>query len=98
MEAGTLHLAERVGAIMDFTESMESEPEGNGPDISINISSPNNRIAARDYIEVNIHLGPRSGSDAPESNVESATEIQRALTDVADYVRRERHGETASKH
>lgn len=82
---------------MDFTEPTESEPEGNGPGISINISSPDNRIAARDYIEVNIHLAPRSGSDSPESDVESAAEIRRVLSNVADYVRRETRQESASR-
>ena len=73
---------------MDAAEPDETKQDG----LSININAPcTNRIAGRDYIEVNLYIGGRgsspggraSGEDASiESNSAEAQEVTTATVEV----------------
>ena len=54
-EKDKLHIVKQIGAIMDASEPEIKDDQASG--ITINVTSPDNRVAGRDYIEVNIHLG-----------------------------------------
>ena len=63
-EKERLYLAERIGAIMDASDSERGNEQEQDPAIHIHIHSPDNRIAGRDFIEVNIY--PAGKSDRKE--------------------------------
>lgn len=62
---------------MDAAEPIETKQDG----LSININSPcNNRIAYRDFIEVNIHFG--NSDEDSETGSADESELQKASGDA----------------
>jgi hypothetical protein len=56
-ERERLHLVGQIGAIMDSAEPKQNNDQEEDYGRCIHIHSPDNRIAGRDFIEVNINLG-----------------------------------------
>lgn len=73
--------AEQIGAIMDA-----AGPDETHDGLSININAPcTNRIAGRDYIEVNIHLGGRpENSHGSQGTNQSLSEEDESVVRDAD--------------
>jgi hypothetical protein len=90
-EGERLHLVEQIGAIMDTSEP-EKGNEEQSHEVIIHIHSPDNRIAARDYIEVNINLGEkasrkRAGQDAAmPAAIPGPAEVGQLLENAAEIL------------
>jgi hypothetical protein len=87
VERDRLHFAKQMGAIMDAAEPTETKYDG----LSININAPcTNRIAGRDYIEVNIHLGgdrqAREESDEASHKEQQPSEIRDLGCDAVEIL------------
>lgn len=66
---------------MDASESTETRNEG----LSININAPcNNKIAGRDYIEVNIHLNGRPKGDHAAQDQERGSSSDEETIETGD--------------
>jgi len=70
-EREKLYFVKRIGDMMDSTNELDLNKEEPGSGNTINVNSADNRVAARDYIEINIHLsdqeaaGLGSGEESP---------------------------------
>lgn len=72
---------------MDAAEH-ENRQNSQSPGITININAPDNRIAARDYVEVHIHLNgcPDDGRECEEEQATQGEEQDRSVAaEVAEF-------------
>lgn len=73
---------------MEAAEPTDMNREPRNPKVSISVNSPDNRIAARDYIEINIHVGAANQSSAsqedegrePSEGADRCVEIQEIVS------------------
>lgn len=90
MEFGRLHFAQRVGAIMDSSEPIRQTRESAKAETSVNINSPNNRVASHDYIEVNIYVDSQRDGDAETNTKHSVSEIEKAVSSAVNSARQKK--------